>query len=227
MTGSTFDITYGDASFSRGTVGTDTVDIGGITATAQAIGLPTQVSASFAQDTLSDGLVGLAFSTLNTIQPQQQKTFFANVMNDLAQPLFTANFKKNAAGSYEFGNIDTTSFKGALANVSIDSSNGFWQFNQKSFSIGNGAVQANNGSGTAIADTGTTLMLVDDAIVNAYYSEVAGAQFDANSGGVVFPCDSAQPDLNVAFNDQMVTIPGTFNNFTEIGTDTQTGEACE
>lgn len=228
MSGATFDITYGDSSFSRGTVGTDDVDIGGVTVTKQAIGLPTSVAASFASDTASDGLVGLAFSKLNTIQPQQQKTFFANAMNNLALPLFSANLKKDAAGSYEFGKIDTTAFKGNLANVSVDASNGFWQFDSPQFQVGNGAVQANNGSGIAIADTGTTLMLVDDAVVNAYYAQVTGAQFDAQSGGVVFPCNAALPDLSVAFGaNHMATIPGNLNNFTEIGTDTTTGQACE
>ncbi|KYG40744.1 hypothetical protein M433DRAFT_8519 [Acidomyces richmondensis BFW] len=47
--------------------GFDKVNIGGATATRQAVEIATQVSGSFIQDTTSDGLVGLAFSSINTI----------------------------------------------------------------------------------------------------------------------------------------------------------------
>jgi len=46
-------------------VGTDTVKIGGTTVTGQAVELAKQVSSTFVSDS-SDGLVGLAFSSINT-----------------------------------------------------------------------------------------------------------------------------------------------------------------
>ena len=95
--GATFNISYGDGSGASGPVGTDTVNIGGAVVQSQTIGLPDQVTASFVQDTASNGLVGLAFSELNTVRPNQAKTFFANVAGDLAQPVFTANLKSGTA----------------------------------------------------------------------------------------------------------------------------------
>ena len=69
MKGASFQISYGDGSGAAGNVGTDTVNVGGATVTAQAVELATAVSKSFVQDTNNNGLLGLAFSKLNTVQP--------------------------------------------------------------------------------------------------------------------------------------------------------------
>lgn len=228
MQGSTFNISYGDGSFAMGNVGMEQVDIGGATVAQQAVGLPNQVSQSFVQDGQSNGLVGLAFSQLNTIKPQQQKTFFANVAPALSQPVFTANLKAGTAGAYEFGTIDNTQFQGQLTNVPVNTVNGFWQVDSQMFAVGNSQPQAAaGGSGTAIADTGTSLMLVDNAVVNAYYSQVDQAQNAANVGGIVFPCNAQLPDLQVAVGpNYMAKIPGSGLKFANVGVD-QTGQQCK
>ena len=197
-------------------VGTDTVNIGGATVTNQAIELATAVSASFVSDTQSNGLVGLAFSKLNTVKPTQQKTFFDNAMATLAEPVFTADLRKAAVGSYEFGKIDSTKFNGSLSWAAVNTTQGFWQFSSSKFSVGTGAVMTVAG-GQAIADTGTTLMLANAAIVNAYYSQVQGAVNNATVGGVTFPCNSDLPDLNVDVGgNYMAVIRGDDINFAKV-----------
>jgi hypothetical protein len=129
-------------------------------------------------------------------------------MNDLAEPLFTVDLESDGTGTYEFGNIDTRQFTGALAWIPIDSSQGFWQFDSTSFTI-DGKVTQNAAASPAIADTGTSLLLVDDATAVAYYTAVPGATNDANAGGFVYPCDTIPPDFGVAIGaDYMAVVPG-------------------
>lgn len=103
LQGYSWKITYGDQSGAGGDVYADKVVVGGVTATRQAVEAATSVSAQFAQNVDSDGLLGLAFSSINTVTPKQQTTFFDTVKPTLAKALFTADLKKGTAGSYTFG----------------------------------------------------------------------------------------------------------------------------
>lgn len=215
--GATFSISYGDGSGAAGNVGTDTVNIGGATVTGQAIEMATAVSQSFVEDTNNNGLVGLAYSKLNTVKPQQQKTFFDNVMPSLAQPVFTADLRKAAAGSYEFGNIDATKFNGTMAWIPVNTTQGFWQFSSTKFAVGTGQPQAGNPVGQAIADTGTTLIIADPTVVNGYYSQVPSAQNNAQVGGITVDCNAQLPDLMLDIGgNYMARVKGADINFAQV-----------
>lgn len=193
---------------------------------AQAIGLPDVVANSFVTDSASNGLVGLAFSRLNTIQPKQQRTFFDNIMADLTMPVFTAQLKSGEVGAYEFGNIDTSAFKGKLTTAPVDSSGGFWEVSSAKAVVQGQTINTSNGR--AIIDTGTSLMLVSNDVLVGYWNNVQGAQFNADAGGVIFPCNAPLPDLQVAIgNNYMATVSGQGMNFANVGSDTQTGTQCE
>jgi hypothetical protein len=108
LSGQSWTIKYGDGSSSGGKVYTDTVSIGGVTVEDQAVESATDVSLAFTQRPDTDGLVGLAFSTLNTVKPNQQPTFFDNAMRNLAAPLFTANLRAAERKTYLTGVIGWT-----------------------------------------------------------------------------------------------------------------------
>lgn len=218
MAGSQFTIRYGDGSGAEGNVGTDIVDVGGAVVSAQAIEMATAVTSQFAEDQNNDGLMGLAFSSINAVKPQKQKTFFDNVMETLEEPLFTADLRKGAAGAYEFGRIDRSKFTGEMTWIPVNNTKGFWQFSSESFAVNGGERQDGTKGAQAIADTGTTLILADSKMVDGYYAQVQGAQNNATVGGFTVPCDAELPDLDLDIGGvYMAKVKGADINFVEVG----------
>ncbi|EHA47907.1 aspergillopepsin-F [Pyricularia oryzae 70-15] len=214
--GLSFKIRYGDGSGASGVIGTETVDIGGVTVTGQAVEMATQVSGSFVKDTANNGLVGLAYSKLNTVSPVPQQTFFDNVMPSLAEPLFTADLRKGAVGAYEFGRIDNSKFTGEMKFIPVNTTRGFWQFSSEKFQVGNGQVKQGTKGGQAIADTGTTLILANPTTVQGYYSQVPGAVNDQQVGGITIPCDAKLPDLMLDVGGVMAKVKGSDIVFAQV-----------
>lgn len=97
LSGHTWSITYGDGSASRGTVYTDNFTIGGLEVPSQAVQTANQVSTGFTTEAHIDGLVGLGFSTLNTVSPRSQLTFFDNAKSKLDAPVFAVDLKYKAS----------------------------------------------------------------------------------------------------------------------------------
>jgi len=213
LSGATWNITYGDGSGASGNVYTDTVTVGGVSVTGQAVELAEQVSSQFQQDEDSDGLLGLAFSSINTVQPEQQTTFFDTAIAEgaLEANVFTADLKKGAPGTYDFGFIDSSKYTGEITYTPVNNANGFWEFTGTGYAVGSGSFKSK--SIDAIADTGTTLLLMDDAIVSAYYKQVEGAQYDNSQGGYVFSCSATLPDFTVGIGSFNAVIPGSFMNY--------------
>ncbi|KAI1327323.1 aspartic peptidase domain-containing protein [Xylariaceae sp. FL0255] len=222
LPGKTWQIQYGDGSSASGTCGTDTITIGGLHIKNQTIEIATKAASQFLQGA-SDGLLGLAFSKINTVheglKPDPQHTPVENMISQDDIPktseLFTSAFygsrDKEATGSfYSFGFIDEKLVKSSghdISWVNIDNSQGFWSFPSTSISI-NGKSHPISG-GTAIADTGTTLVLLPDAVVKAIYAAIPGSKYDWINQGYIFPTDvkaSQIPVIDVAVGNKMFTI---------------------
>lgn len=141
-----------------------------------------------------------------------------------------------AAGNYNIGFIDPTEFRGPLSFVDVDSAEGFWKFQASGFSIhdnhrggrpgGNSSSSSNSTNPifvpvahSAIADTGTTLLMLPAAIAQAYYLQVADARQDPSVGGWVFPCGTDLPDLALHVGQYRAVIPGELIKFAPVDTD--------
>ncbi|KAI2642667.1 aspartic peptidase domain-containing protein [Xylaria nigripes] len=204
--GAIWSISYGDGSSSSGSVYHDVVNVGGVVVKSQGVESASTVSSQFTQDSDNDGLLGLGFSVINSVIPKQEKTWFENALDFLDAPVWTADLKYHAPGTYDFGFIDSSKYHGEISYVNVNNIGGFWDFSAK----------INGQSISGIADTGTTLLLLPDDIVDNYYSQIDGVQFDNTQGGYVFPCDSPLPDFTFQPGDTTVSIPGQFMNYAPI-----------
>lgn len=207
--GETWQITYGDGSGASGVVYADTVTVGGATVTSQAVEAATSVSSSFASGA-GDGLLGLGYESGNTCSPNQCQTFFGNLQNSVPSPLFTADLQENG-GSYDFGYIDSSKYSGSLTYTNVLQQNpSYWDFTAGDFSVSG----SSSGSiGYSIMDTGTSLWLLPDSAVSAYYGQVSGAQNSNQDGGYVFPCGASLPDASATIAGTTFTVPGSALSF--------------
>jgi len=209
VSGSKWQISYGDSSSASGTVGTDNVTIGGLTIKNQAVELAKTASDQFIQGA-GDGLLGLAFGSINTVTPTPVQTPVENMITEDEIPasaeLFTAklgswrdaNEPDKGDSFYTFGFIDDATVKASGAEIAytpVDNSQGFWMFSSASATV-NGTTVDQSGN-TAIADTGTTLALVSDATCKAIYDAIPGATYDSTQQGYIFPSSTTADQLPV------------------------------
>lgn len=227
--GASWKISYGDGSSASGTVGTDDVNLGGIIIKNQTIELATALSPEFASG-ISDGLLGLAFGEINTVVPTPAATPVDNMITQQDIPatmeLFTANLgtwrDSSIPSFYTFGYIDSAILSAAGASepyyTPIDSSQGLWKFTSTSATI-NGTSIDRSGN-TAIADTGTTLALIDDPTCKAIYAAIPGSSYDAAQQGYVFPATTTAdqlPIITFAVGSQQFAVPREALAFADAG----------
>ncbi|KAJ5614422.1 Penicillopepsin-1 [Penicillium herquei] len=211
LSGYTWDISYGDGSSASGNVYKDSVTVGGITVTSQAVEAAETISSEFVEDS-SDGLLGLGFNSINTVQPKAQDTWFSNAQSQLAEPLFGVALKHGEPGVFDFGFTDSSKYTGSLTYTDVDDSEGYWSFSVDGWSVG-----STTGDGfSGIADTGTTLLLLDDSTVSSYYDQVDGASYSDSQGGYVFDCSADLPDFEVTIGSYTATVSGSLINYAAV-----------
>ncbi|KAI0433549.1 eukaryotic aspartyl protease [Xylaria sp. FL1042] len=213
-------IEYGDGSFASGNCGTDTLIVGGLSVKKQTIETAEELSDQFVSNT-GDGLLGLAFSKINTVQDgngraDPQATPVENMIKQEDIPkeaaLFTSalySSRDNGVTSksfYTFGYIDQDLVKKSGEDihwVEVDKSDGFWAISSESASVNGESIPTS--SNMAIADTGTTLALMSDDVVDALYAQIPGATYDWSNQGYIFPIEVTVEDLpefKVAIGDK-------------------------
>ncbi|KAL1902922.1 hypothetical protein Sste5346_000834 [Sporothrix stenoceras] len=220
MEGYSWKITYGDDSSASGDVGTDVLNLGGLEIPNQSVELAKKVSAEFAQNE-GDGLLGLAFSKINTVtkshSSKPQKTPVENLVANNTLPtdaqLFTSCFyseRDNKQSFYTFGFIDqdlVTASGKDIAWTPVDNSQGFWQVASTSATVAGKSIARSGNS--AIVDTGTSLCMVSDDVCKALYASIPGASYDSSQQAYTFPDSvtvSQLPAFSVAIGDTQFVI---------------------
>lgn len=119
------------------------------------------------------------------------------------------------AGTYNFGYIDDSLYTGNLTYTPVDSEAGYWLFSSTGYAIGGNAF--NKTTITGIADTGTTLLMLPTAIVDAYYAQINGSSYDSTNSGYIFPCTETPPDFTIGIEaGGRIVVPGSFINYSPI-----------
>jgi aspergillopepsin I len=141
----------------------------------------------------------------------------------LSKPFFTADLRHNSAyGAYTFGYIDGSRFLSDTEHVHytpLSPNSQFWQFEFNGLYVG-GTSTILNSTWSAIADTGTSLMLLHSDLAKLYYAAVPGAQYNVTTyGGLwTYPCQTlpALPDFEISFGGSSgfaAVVPGRYMNY--------------
>ncbi|MCJ1390481.1 Type I transmembrane sorting receptor [Xylographa bjoerkii] len=211
ISGETFDSGYDDNSGGEGVVYADHVVLGGATVTSQALGAATSVAPI--QNGPNSGMLGLDYSPVQYgFSPTKPATFMANLKSQLASPVFTVDLHKDATGYIDFGFVDTTKYQAPLTYVPrLTTSTNLWLIAPGTYSIGN-TVSSGSLATTAVADTGTSKIIVPQPVVDQYYTQVPGV---VNTGSnYIFPCanlgSNLMPSFGVNLGGETYTVPGDY-----------------
>lgn len=123
------------------------------------------------------------------------------------------------AGTYAFGATDSSKYTGTIGYTSVSTSQGFWQFSATSYKVGTTTYST---AVSGIADTGTTLLLLPDAVVKNYYAKVTGSTNSNTYGGYVFPCTATLPTFTYVVAGVSIVIPATYLNYAPVTTGSST-----
>ncbi|CAE6459097.1 unnamed protein product [Rhizoctonia solani] len=202
-----FSISYGDGSTASGPVYTDTVSAGGLSVTNQSFSAVTSESSSFSQDP-SDGIMGLAFSSISTIGAP---TFVENLASQgvVSSSVFSMYLASNNSELY-LGGTNSSLYTGDITYTDLQSRT-YWLTNGSS-SVGGAEAY----SGSMIIDSGTTLIVGERRSVEAWWENVENASrcpsfVCGTSGYYLFPC-SSPPNVTFGFGGASFSVdPNYFN----------------
>ena len=160
--------------------------------------------------------------------PTPQKTLFTNLRSSLSSPVLSADLRHQEVGCYTFGAIPSNQYTPPLTYTSVNTARGLWEFSPAGYGVGSNTTLNASSSDLekliGIVDTGTTLMLLDDTIVQTYYEHVPTARFEGGLEAWVFDCGVAGnlPDFRVKVGSKgqskgqgefEAVVPGAYLNY--------------
>ncbi|KAH8900885.1 acid protease [Thozetella sp. PMI_491] len=210
-----WEIMYGDGSYAYGQAWKDTIRFANITIDDVIVEDASFVSPTILSDENLSGVLGLAVGLRSQVRPIQP-TLLDKLRPMLDRDLFTVDLKYHAEGLYEFGHVDDSKYTGDLHWVDLVPNATYWQFSITGVNVGDSNLWYLS-QWSAIADTGTTLLLLPSKIVELYYDSVPAAVLNATVGGWTYPCDADLPVFRLGFdNGYHVSVPGTYMTFMEV-----------
>ncbi|KAN0066300.1 hypothetical protein ACQY0O_000394 [Thecaphora frezii] len=185
-TSKTFSTAYGDGTKASGTVYTDTLTIGGLTATKVAIGLSTTTFIDESEGSV--GISGMAFPSLATFGTAYPPYFYSlKNQGKLTSGVFQFNLATTGASLY-LGGTDSSKYTGGFTWSSVDSSQGFWLT----------SASVNGLSIDSIVDTGTTLVVAPTSEARSLFTKLGVQTF--TQSGVLYGAYNCRSPPTVTFN---------------------------
>jgi hypothetical protein len=180
----------------------------GICVAKQTFGEATHVAQFFAQTPI-DGLCGMAFRDLanDFVEPP-----FLNVMDSLPQPYFTIWMTADGAvegkpgGQVSYGALDPVHCDASIDWITL-SHKTYYEINIDGYSVGGGAPSS---GGSAISDTGTSLVAGPQKAIDAINKAIGGV-FDSTLQGYTIACNATPPDVSFSINGKAYAIG--YNNY--------------
>ncbi|KAI4893012.1 hypothetical protein NFI96_027338, partial [Prochilodus magdalenae] len=197
-----FSITYGTGSVT-GIIGYDTVTMGELNVTDQKIGLGTSEPGNYFAKPLHDGLMGLAFMS-------NQGTIMDTMIQEgaIEEPVFAFYLSRDSENGSEvvFGGTDPSQYQGQINWVPVQQES-HWQLVFDGFEVNHQNTGWCESGCTAIADTGTSLLLCPPQYVDTLH-QMLGSQQDQN-GNYVFDCSEVNslPLLTFVMNGAYLYLP--------------------
>jgi len=218
-----FKTKYSDNEVITGTMGKETVTLGGITVKDQAFGLATQ--AGWKGDTFSSGLVGLAFPSITRAfssdgQLKRYNPIFSSMhQQKLIKPIFalTLNRANEEPGMITLGGLPKGKVKYsenfARAKMQVMSKNSkasskpvytFYAVKSPQILIGDKKVTVN---GNVVIDSGTTLAYLPFNVIETMTSEFKPpVRAIPKASQIQVPCTATPPEVFIAINGTKIAI---------------------
>ncbi|EPQ32402.1 uncharacterized protein PFL1_00598 [Pseudozyma flocculosa PF-1] len=192
-TSKAFSTAYGDGTTAKGTVYTDALTIGGLTASRVAIGLSTT---TFVTD--SAGISGMAFPNLAQFG-SAYPPFFYSLKNQgkLNAGVFQFTLAKTGSSLY-LGGTDASKYSGSFTWSPVDSSQGFWLT----------SASVNGLSIDSIVDTGTTVIVAPTNEAQSLFNRLGLDTFTQdNQLYGAYDCNSP-PRVTFNYSGKAITLSG-------------------
>jgi len=197
--GSEVSIAYGSGEV-RGTLGSDTVTMGGSTVPSQTFLTVDAMTTGLVNAPVS-GLMGLAFESLASTQatPFWQTVTNNNQLSNpemsfwLARDLHPLSEDFLASGGvFTLGGTNSTFFSGNIEFLSLASTPSFWLLSLASLTVNGKPVKLTTPDPLSAIDTGTTLIGGPHNDVVALYNSIPGSVDLGNSdpGFFAYPCNT-------------------------------------
>ncbi|CEP14007.1 hypothetical protein [Parasitella parasitica] len=191
---SAWQVRYGDGSSVSGVIGHDKITIGNdISLEDYPFGIAKEQAHGFVVDPFLDGVFGLAFPAISAIDNMTSTTFVQNLhaQGKIKEPIVSFWLGRsaidNGQGEVMFGGVNANHFSGNIAYIPVEQKS-FWKVPIRGVSINGNQIY--DKAGSAILDTGTTLLVVPTAVSKKIHKSIPGADYDALYGWRM-PCDLA------------------------------------